>query len=391
VGETRLLVLGAGPAQLGLLAAARRLGVAVVAADRDPGAPGFRYAGRRALISVEDEPALDRLAVAEQVDGVIAPGSDRSLAIAARIAAKLQVPHPLSPATAQAAAARQREREALAAAGIPQPEAAYCHSLAEAQDAAARLGFPCVVSALDRQRDGRAAAGNPAELALAMTAALADSRASSCLVEEQPLGRALTVTAFAAGGRVEPLLVSEESSEGIVWPAAADPAPIGAALELVRRATAALGVEAGPLTGRVVLRGGMPCLVGLAPRLGRAHEAELAHAVTGVDVHALALAAALGRKIEGAELRPAARVGGACVAVLRSPGGTATPAGVEAAHAIPGIQGIRLHRRAGRACSEGEPVGALLAVGSDRRAALATARRALGLIRFESVDAPTLV
>nr|MBA3718099.1 hypothetical protein [Actinomycetota bacterium] len=52
----RLLVLGAGPAQLGLLAAARRRGLFVIAVDRDPAAPGFQYADRRAIISAEDEP-----------------------------------------------------------------------------------------------------------------------------------------------------------------------------------------------------------------------------------------------------------------------------------------------------------------------------------------------
>src|SRR5256884_3182113 len=54
----RLLVLGAGPAQLGVLAAAQARGLTVVAADRDPSAPGFRYADRRAIVSIEDEPAL---------------------------------------------------------------------------------------------------------------------------------------------------------------------------------------------------------------------------------------------------------------------------------------------------------------------------------------------
>ena len=74
VEPKRLLVLGAGPPQLGLLAAARRRNVFVIAVDRDPSAPGFQYADRRALISVEDEPAIERLAAAERIDGIIAPG-----------------------------------------------------------------------------------------------------------------------------------------------------------------------------------------------------------------------------------------------------------------------------------------------------------------------------
>ncbi len=54
----RLLVLGAGPAQLGLLRAARRRGLFVIACDRDPNAIGFEFADRRALVSAEDEAAI---------------------------------------------------------------------------------------------------------------------------------------------------------------------------------------------------------------------------------------------------------------------------------------------------------------------------------------------
>ena len=96
----RLLVLGAGPAQIGLLAAARRRGLFVIAVDRDPSAPGFRYADRRAIISVEDEPAIERLAEAERIDGVISPGIGWSVAVAARVAERLGLEHPVSSETA---------------------------------------------------------------------------------------------------------------------------------------------------------------------------------------------------------------------------------------------------------------------------------------------------
>ena len=73
----RLLVLGAGPAQVGLLEAAGARGdLEVIALDRDPAAPGFALADRRAIISTEDERGIQRLAQAERVDGIIAPGID---------------------------------------------------------------------------------------------------------------------------------------------------------------------------------------------------------------------------------------------------------------------------------------------------------------------------
>jgi biotin carboxylase len=115
----KLLVLGAGRQQLGLLGAARRRGVTVVAVDHDPAAPGFGLADRRALISFEDEPALHRLAEAERIDGVISPANDWSVGIAARVAHRLGLAHPLDPRTAALAASWLRQRERFAEAGVP--------------------------------------------------------------------------------------------------------------------------------------------------------------------------------------------------------------------------------------------------------------------------------
>ena len=44
-GRKRLLVLGAGPAQLGLLESARKRGLFTIVVDRDPAAAGFTLAG----------------------------------------------------------------------------------------------------------------------------------------------------------------------------------------------------------------------------------------------------------------------------------------------------------------------------------------------------------
>src|SRR6476469_7314894 len=143
--SARLLVLGASPAQLGVLAAARARGLTVIAADRDPSAPGFRYADRRAIVSIEDEPAIERLARAEEVDGIVAPGSDHAVAVAARIASRLGLKHPVAPEVATLAVNKLKQRERLTAAAIAQPRSLVCRTLAEVADAAAELGYPVVV------------------------------------------------------------------------------------------------------------------------------------------------------------------------------------------------------------------------------------------------------
>ena len=181
----RLLVLGAGPAQLGVLAAARARELTVVAADRDPSAPGFRYADRRAIVSIEDEPAIERLARAEQVDGVVAPGSDHAVALAARLASRLGLPHPLTPEAASLAVSRQKQRERLAEAGIPQPRSIVCRSHDDVARAAEEIGFPVVVDAPDRSGERSVGlARDRAALAEAAAGALSDARGEYCLVEE---------------------------------------------------------------------------------------------------------------------------------------------------------------------------------------------------------------
>ena len=385
----RLLVLGAGPAQLGVLAAARARGLTVVAADRDPSAPGFRYADRRAIVSIEDEPAIERLARAEEVDGVVAPGSDHAVAVAARVASRLGVPHPVAPETAQIAASKRRERERLAEAGIPQPRSVACRTSDEALRAAADLGYPVVFEAPD---GGRAVARNRKEL----TAAATGLDGELCLVEELVGGGIVTVNAFSLGGRSVPLTVTDREPApapafGVPlahrWPAAVAPEDAGAAVALAAAAARALGVADGPTTAHVLLAEDGPLLAKLSARVGGGHDAELCRVALGVDLNALAVGAALGEPVHAQQLVPSAGVGGACVRFLVAPPGELREVrGLEEAYAIEGVRGIRVYRQPGHVFAPlrraSDRAGAVLATGDTRDDALDAAQRAASCIRF---------
>jgi biotin carboxylase len=404
----RLLVLGAGPAQLGLLAAARKRGFYVIAVDRDPAAPGFRFADRRAIVSVEDEPAVERLAAAEQVDGIIAPGIDWPVAIAARVAERLALPHPLNPETAALSTSKLRQRERFAKQGIPQPKFVVCAGAREAAAAAERLGFPCVVKAPDRQgQRGLSLVPDQRRLASAVEVALDASRSATVLVEEHVQGRELTVNGFSAAGRFYPLTVTdritaEPPAFGVAlahaWPSELPPRAIAAVIDLTGNAVVALGVDDGPSYTQVLVGDdGVPRIGELAARLGGGHDAELCRAVLGVDLNGLALAAAFGRPGRPAQLAPTASEGGGCVRFLIAPPGELQDVtGTDDAFALEGIKGIRLYRkpqhRFGPFLRGADRAGAILAVGESRDDALARADRAAKLIRFHvgaPVDATT--
>ena len=119
----RLLVLGAGPAQLGLLRAARDRGLFVIACDRDPAALGFEYADRRAVVSTRTSPPSASSPRRSRWTGSSRPGStgrSRSRRASPRRSGSRtrSTPRsPRSPSQAPPARAARRARRAAAALG----------------------------------------------------------------------------------------------------------------------------------------------------------------------------------------------------------------------------------------------------------------------------------
>jgi biotin carboxylase len=387
-GRKRLLVLGAGPAQLGLLEAARKRGLYTIAVDRDPAAPGFALADRRAIISTEDERGIERLAGAERVDGVIAPGIDWPVGIAARVAAKLGIRHPLEPAVAGLAVSKARQRERFDAAGVPQPR---WRLVSEAEDG---LPLPCVVKAPDRQgQRGLSVVRDKHELRPAIERAIKASRTDFAVVEELVDGPELTVNAFSLHGDFHPLTVTdritaEPPAFGValahVWPAEAN---ADAAAEAAGQAVEALGIRNGPAYTQVRTGPEGPHVMEVAARLGGGHDAELCEAALGVDLNGLALAAALGEDIQPPDPRP--RVGGASTVFLVPPPGELLGfEGVEDAQRTGGVVAVRLYRRPGFRFGElrvgADRAGAVQAAGGNRAEAYERARAAAALIRFQT-------
>ena len=390
-GSSRLVVLGAGPAQLGLLEAARDRGVWVAVVDRDPGAPGFRLADRRCILSTEDEPAIERLVGALEIGGLIAPGTDWPVGVAARIAERNGLPHPISPATAVLATNKLRQRERLAEAGVPQPR----WWVVGGEDEPPQLDGPVVVKAPDRQgQKGLTLVEDTARLREAIAVARAAARNGLALLEEVVDGPEVTVVGFSVRGEFMPLLVTDRVVAGLpafgvalahVWPSTvSDTGTVSdtAVADVAHEAVAALGIENGPSYTQLRVGPEGPRVVEVAARLGGGHDAELVQAVTGVDLNRLAIDAALGRELVLSHHKP--RVGGAVTKFLIAPPGLLER--VEVPELPEGVQGVRLYRDPGYVFTPlrrgSDRAGAVLATGGSREEALARAEQMAGAIRF---------
>ncbi len=385
----RLLVLGAGPAQLGLLESARARGIWLAVVDRNASALGFRFADRRCILSTDDEPAIERLVGALGIEGLIAPGTDWPIGVAARIAQRSGLPHPLSPQTAVLATNKLRQRERLDEAGVPQPR----WWVVAPGDPLPAVETPCVVKAPDRQgQKGLTFVRSAGELGPAVEAARYESRGNLALVEELAPGPEVTVIGFSAGGVFTPLavtdrVVADPPAFGValahVWPS---PAAAEAAA-VAERALAALGIGEGPSYVQVRVGPDGARVIEVAARLGGGHDAELVERATGVPLNDLAIDAALGRAATG-PLRPGRRVGAAVTRFLVAPPGELV--GVEVPDDLEGIDRVRIYREPGfvvQPLRRGtDRAGAVLAVGDSRTEALDRADRAAGAIVFR-VDA----
>jgi biotin carboxylase len=394
-GSPRLLVLGAGPAQLGLLEAARARGLWLAVVDRDPAAPGFRFADRRCILSTEDEPAIERLVGALGIDGLIAPGTDWPVGVGARIAARAGLPHPITPQTAVLVTNKLRQRERLQEAGVPQPRWWVVGNEEEAPEAT----VPAVVKAPDRQgQKGLTLVEELAQLPAALETARSAARGGVALVEEQIDGPEVTVVGFSSGGVFTPLVVTDRLTAdppafGValahVWPSVVS--DTGTVSDTVSRALEALGITDGPSYTQLRVGPDGPRVIEVAARLGGGHDAELVQTVTGVDLNGLAIDAALGTAAVPAWEKPL--VGGAVTRFL-----VASPGVLEAVEIPPvleGVERVRIYREPGYVHVPlrrgSDRAGAVLVTGSSREEAVARADAAAERIRFVTADAGALV
>jgi biotin carboxylase len=359
-------------------------------ADRDTAAPGFRFASRRCIVSTEDETQIERLAGALEIDGIIAPGTDWPVAVAARVAERLGLSHPIGPQTAVLATNKIRQRQRLAEAGVPQPTS----WIVGADDDLPEPGFPCVVKAPDRQgQKGLALVRDRAELADAVANARAAARSGLALVEELVDGPEVTVNGFSVGGTYVPLAVTDR--------VVADPPAFGVALahvfpshvgglspDVARAAVAALGIADGPSYVQLRVGPDGPQVIEVAARLGGGHDAELVELATGVPLNDLAIDAALGLPVPPPE--PGRLAGGAVTRFLVAPPGV-----LQAVEVPRGLEGVRIYRQPGYVFTPlrrgSDRAGAVLVTADSREEAVARADAAAERIRFLTADAGALV
>src|SRR4051794_19514480 len=122
MNERTLLVLGASVHQLDVITRARARHLRVAVADNVPENPGHGLADVSYLVDTTDVDAIDAVARAEHVDGVIAACTDVAVPTAAAVSARLGLPG-VDPAAAALVTSKLAFRAWQHEQGLPAPVA----------------------------------------------------------------------------------------------------------------------------------------------------------------------------------------------------------------------------------------------------------------------------
>lgn len=400
MGE-RLLVVGCGFPQLGLLRFVRAEGITLVGLDANPEAVGASLCDRFVEASTTDVEAIMGAAREHRVLGLTTCGSEHALLSTALAAEALGMPFYGASDVIRRCQAKDEMRAAFEAAAVPSPAHRLVDSVAAARQFASAAGYPVVVKpARGWGQRGVSIAMAEDELEAAVAGALeaaarAGRRGPGCLLESFIEGREFSVDAYTRDGQTEVLAVTERIITGYpdppgitfaeVYPSGLSEEELGALTRVAIAGLEALGIERGPTYTQMRHGPRGAFIVETAYRLGGGLDPDVTFLASGVSLYRKICGVALGRHDWEAAGREAAPHGGAVGRfIVGRPGVVQAVGGLEEARAIEGVAGAEIYVRAGdtvHPLTDGSKrAGHVLAFGRDREQAEARARRAMGRI-----------
>ena len=299
----RLLIVGAGANQAGIIRHAMKLGLHVVAVDGSAHAPGLSQASEHAVADIADGEALHAVALAHKADGIF-PAAEWGVVAAAYATELLGLPGPPR-AAAECLRSKYALRNAMTNAGFPVPSYAKATTLAEAVEGAGRIGLPVIV----KPADGNASRGVQRvdyieDVSLAFANAHKAARNGQVLLEAFLDGPEYNVDGIMHQGRclvggITGKALSDNQYRydmGIYMPPRLDHQTQQQIGECVGATLQALGVDTGIFHAEVILTPQGPRIVEIAGRPGGGRiPSDLIPLTYGIDFLADAFRVVLGK------------------------------------------------------------------------------------------------
>lgn len=394
-----ILVIAAGPLQVPAIEEAAALGLRTVAVDANPLAPGMALADARHVVDILDAPAVQQIARAEKVVGVMTLCTDAPVRTVAAVGAALGLPA-LSPEAAANATDKRLMRNALSANGVPVPRFREVESVEAALAAAEALGYPVVLKApCSSGSRGVYRVDTPEDLARRFVQARGYQPHGSLLLEEWMDGPEVSVEGVCCREHVHVVQVTDKLLFPGPFPVEAGhtqpsrlPAPTVARIRAATEAAVcALRLSACAFHAELMVTRYGPKIVEIGARLGGDRIAtHLTPLSTGVNLLRAAIMIAMG---QDPDITPK-RARGAAIRYFHA-AGSGTVETVEGLDEIPSLPGLELLYAAserdgplrpgfviGEVRSSLDRYGHVVFSGDDATQAAGRAERTASLVKF---------
>ena len=210
-----IISIAAGKSQLALIETAQRMGLAVIAVDRDEEAPGFAIADESVRASTHDADevltALESVLGEYDVRAVVTKSSGAPVATCARVAASLGLPG-LNPDWAEAATNKPGQLAMCDRAGVPVPKHVRIESQGELSSRGLVPPLVCKPARPDVGKRGVLLARTAHELGAAYAAASAASRDGAVEVETYLPGHDVVLAGIFRDSKFEPVALLDEDT-----------------------------------------------------------------------------------------------------------------------------------------------------------------------------------
>lgn len=271
-----VMFIGAGEYQLPGIKMAKGMGLRVVAVDKNPQAPGFKFADIPVTLDIRDVNGCIKIASQNNIDGVLTIASDIAVPTVAAVGNTLRLPT-ISTKAAKISTNKILMREIFAKNGLPSPKFESATSLSESIEACNKIGFPVVIKPSDNAGSrGVSMIENSDGIEMAFNHAINNSREGDVIIEEFMDGTECTIEGMTHQGKTEILAISQKKkvdgsyrvATDLTYPPDFPLETISEIEKVIKSAIAVMGINMGPTHSEVIVTQDGPKIVEVAARGG---------------------------------------------------------------------------------------------------------------------------
>ena len=301
----KLLILGAGNAQIDLIEYARDAGLEIYGCSYTNTDKGIPLLDHFAMIDITDAGKIEKYVVENRIDYIYSVGSDVAVPTICKVAEKTGKFHFVSSRTAQLCCNKHLMREAFGQDSRFQVPYMVCKTLAETEKASF---YPMVIKPVDSQgQRGVYRVNTFTEVSEHFDSAMGFSKSGQIILEKYISGREVSVNAYIKDGEVIFSMLSDRESfpdlpGGIIkahhLPSVFENTKTHTYIkELVAEAVKKLEIGNGPVYFQIKVSDGHPYLIEVTPRLDGCHMWRLIKEYCGVNLLEMTMSHMLGKDI----------------------------------------------------------------------------------------------